>query len=211
MELSINWSLRGAQRRSNLRIKDCFASLATTLIRIGVILIMFIFCSSAFAEDIKEPNVAGQFYPGDKKSLSIQIDQCLDQAAPEEIKGDIFCLISPHAGYDFSGPTAAFGYKLIRDKTYKTVVVIGPSHYSGFNGIAVYPAGKFRTPLGDLEIDSDFAQKLLNPKQNISSYAQAFDKEHSIEVQLPFLQKTLTDFKIVPIVIGQCEYAALNQ
>ena len=239
MELSINWSLRGAQRRSNLRIKDCFASLAMTLIRIGVILIMFIFCSSAFAEDIKEPNVAGQFYPGDKKSLSAQIDQCLDQAEPEAVKGDILCLISPHAGYDFSGPTAAFGYKLIQGKTYgygysvahhrplaygcgyrkphhrplayKTVVVIGPSHYYGFNGIAVYPAGKFRTPLGDLEIDSDFAQKLLNPKQNISSYTQAFDKEHSIEVQLPFLQKTITDFKIVPIVIGQCEYAALNQ
>ena len=211
MELSINWSLRGAQRRSNLRIKDCFASLAMTLIRIGVILIMFIFCSSAFAEDIKEPNVAGQFYPGDKKSLSAQIDQCLNQAEPEAVKGDILCLISPHAGYDFSASVAAFGYKLIQGKTYKTVVVIGPSHYYGFNGIAVYPGGKFRTPLGDLEIDSDFAQKLLNPKQNISSYTQAFDKEHSVEVQLPFLQKTLTDFKIVPIVIGQCEYATLNQ
>src|SRR3989338_10333810 len=118
MELSINWSLRGAQRRSNLRIKDCFASLAMTLIRIGVIIIMFIFCSSAFAEDIKEPNVAGQFYPGDKKSLSAQLDQCLDQAEPEAVKGDILCLISPHAGYDFSGPTAAFGYKLIHGKTY---------------------------------------------------------------------------------------------
>mgnify|MGYP001618442073 CR=1 FL=1 len=189
------------------------------------LIIMFIFCSSAFAEGIKEPNVAGQFYPGDKKGLSSQIDECLNQAAPEGIKGDIFCLISPHAGYDFSGATAAFGYKLIQGKTYgcgyrkphhrplayKTVVVIGPSHYYGFNGIAVYPGGKFRTPLGDLEIDSGFAQKLLEPQQNISADIKAFNKEHSVEVQLPFLQKTLQDFKIVPIVVGQCEYAALNQ
>lgn len=172
---------------------------------------MFIFCSSAFAEGIKEPNVAGQFYPGDKKELSAQIDERLNQAHPKEIKGDILCLISPHAGYDFSGPTAAYGYKLIRGKTYKTVVVIGPSHYYGFNGIAVYPGGRFRTPLGDLEIDVDFAQKLLEPQQNISADIKAFNKEHSVEVQLPFLQKTLQDFKIVPIVVGQCEYITLNQ
>ena len=175
------------------------------------LIIMFIFCSSAFAEDIKEPNVAGQFYPADKKALSAQIDECLRLAKPEEIKGDIFCLISPHAGYDFSGATAAFGYKLIQGKTYRTVVVIGPSHYYGFNGIAVHPGGRFRTPLGDLEIDADFAQKLLEPQQNISADIKAFNKEHSVEVQLPFLQKTLQDFKIVPIVVGQCEYAALNQ
>lgn len=172
---------------------------------------MFIFCSSAFAEGIKEPNVAGQFYPGDKKGLSAQIDERLNQASPEEIKGDILCLISPHAGYDFCASVAAFGYKLIQGKTYKTVVVIGPSHYYGFNGIAVYPGGRFRTPLGDLEIDADFAQKLLEPQQNISADIKAFNKEHSVEVQLPFLQKTLQDFKIVPIVVGQCEYNTLNQ
>lgn len=189
------------------------------------LIIMFIFCSSAFAEGIKEPNVAGQFYPGDKKDLSAQIDECLRKANPEGVKGDILCLISPHAGYDFSGRTAAFGYKSIQGKTYRTVVVIGPSHYYGFNGIAVYPGGRFRTPLGDLEIDSDFAQKLLEPKhtpegdgatsdsrsQNISADIKAFNKEHSVETQLPFLQKTLQDFKIVPIVVGQCEYQTLNQ
>ena len=120
---------------------------------------------------------------------------------------------------------AAIGSRTIASLAYKTVVVIGPSHYYGFNGIAVYPGGKFRTPLGDLEIDADFAQKLLSPKhtpegdgaasdsrsQNISADIQAFNKEHSVEVQLPFLQKTLQDFKIVPIVVGQCEYQTLNQ
>src|SRR3989338_2284496 len=100
---------------------------------------IFYFLSSiCFAQDIKDPNVAGQFYPADKAALSGQIDSLLAKSAPEEIKGDIICLISPHAGYDFSGQTAAFGYKLIRGKPYKTVVVIGPSHYYGFKGISVY-------------------------------------------------------------------------
>lgn len=162
------------------------------------------------AQTIKEPNVAGQFYPEDKAALNQQIDPLLEKSASERISGDIFCLISPHAGYDFSGPTAAFGYKLIRNKPYKTVVIIGPSHYYGFNGISVYSSGKFRTPLGELEIDSDFAQKIINSGQNISFIPEAFDKEHSVEAQLPFLQKSLTDFRIVPIVVGDCEYQTLK-
>lgn len=161
-------------------------------------------------ENIKEPNVAGQFYPRDKNTLSQQIDGFIHQAAPEAIPGNIFCLISPHAGYEFSGPAAAFGYKLIKDKPYKTVVVIGPSHHYSFNGVSVYKEGKFRTPLGDVEIDSEFTHKILNPQQNIDFIPGAFEKEHSVEVQLPFLQRVLKDFKIVPIVIGDCGFEVLQ-
>lgn len=175
----------------------------------------FFFVSSllspvCLAQGIKEPNVAGQFYPADKAALNQQINLLLEKSAPERIGADIFCLISPHAGYDFSGLTAAFGYKLIRNKPYKTVVIIGPSHHYGFSGISVYASGKFRTPLGELEVDSDFAQKIINPGQNISFIPEAFDKEHSVEAQLPFLQKTLADFRIVPIVVGDCEYQILK-
>ncbi|TAN59427.1 AmmeMemoRadiSam system protein B [bacterium] len=165
---------------------------------------------NVFAQDIREPNVAGQFYPADKTALSRQIDLLLEKSAPERIGADIFCLISPHAGYDFSGQTAAFGYKLIRNKPYKTVVIIGPSHYYGFSGISVYASGSFRTPLGGLEIDSDFTQKIINPEQKIGFIPEAFDREHSVEVQLPFLQKSLADFKIVPIVTGDCGYQTLR-
>ncbi|MDO8749089.1 MAG: AmmeMemoRadiSam system protein B [Candidatus Omnitrophota bacterium] len=154
--------------------------------------------------------MAGQFYPADKDELSHKVENLLNAANPPLTTGEIFCLISPHAGYDFSGPTAALGYKLIKGRPYKTVVLLGPSHQYYFKGVSVYPSGKFQTPLGDLEVDSDFTQKIISPSQNISFIPQAFEKEHSIEVQLPFLQKTLDDFKIVPILIGDADLHGLN-
>lgn len=165
---------------------------------------------NAFTQDIKGPNVAGQFYPQNRNALSSLIDNLIAKVSLPEIKGDIFCLISPHAGYAFSGGTAAFGYKAIKDKPYTTVIILAPSHYYAFNKISVYKEGKFRTPLGDIEIDSSFTQKITNPSQSIEFIPQAFAKEHSLEVQLPFLQRALTGFKIVPIVIGDCAFEALD-
>src|SRR3990167_8636666 len=188
----------------------------------------FVFNSPGFGGEIKEPNVAGQFYPADKDELSLKVENLLNAANPQLAASgsttlatsEIFCLISPHAGYDFSGPTAARGYKLIKGRPYKTVVILGPSHQYYFKGISVYPAGKFQTPLGDLEVDSDFTRKIISPSaslrtdgersRTISFIPQAFEKEHSIEVQLPFLQKTLDDFKIVPILIGDADFQDLN-
>jgi len=180
---------------------------ASPVFGISAFLILF-FALGCFAQDIKEPNVAGAFYLADASELSETIDRFLNQANPEPIKAVIFALISPHAGYDFSGATAAFGYKLIKGKDYKTVIIIGPSHYYGFLGISVYPAGAFRTPLGEVAVDSEFAAKLIGAGKEIRFIPQAFQKEHSIEVQIPFLEKTLSDFKIVPIVIGQVDFAA---
>ncbi|MFA5362568.1 MAG: AmmeMemoRadiSam system protein B [Candidatus Omnitrophota bacterium] len=157
------------------------------------------------AEEIKEPNVAGSFYPSDPQELSLMIDGFLSAADPQPMPGQIFALISPHAGYPYSGTTAAFGYKLIRQRHYKTVVVIGTSHYFGFRGISVYPAGSFRTPLGDIEIDRDFAAALTKNSDMLFFEPRAFDEEHSVEVHLPFLQKTLSGFKIVPVVMGDCD------
>jgi len=158
----------------------------------------------SYAQEIKEPNVAGSFYPDNPQELSQMIDSFINAANPQALEGNIFALISPHAGYGFSGDTAAFGFKLIKDKPYKTVIVIGPSHYYGFSGVSIYPEGAFRTPLGDLEIDKEFAQRLLYKDKDISFEPGAFEKEHSVEVQLPFLQKVLSNFKIVPIVMGDC-------
>ncbi|MCM8795783.1 MAG: AmmeMemoRadiSam system protein B [Candidatus Omnitrophica bacterium] len=172
-------------------------------LKISLFLLVFI-SYKLYAEDIKQPSVAGSFYPDNPRELSEMIDKFLEIVKPEAIEADIFALISPHAGYGYSGQTASFGYKLIKDKSYKTVIVIGPSHYYGFSGVSVYPEGSFRTPLGDLEVDKEFAQKLLSQDPEIIFEPQAFQKEHSVEVQLPFLQKTLKDFKIVPIVMGDC-------
>jgi len=156
------------------------------------------------AQDIKLPNVAGSFYPDNPQELSAMIDGFLAAANPAPPAGEIFALVEPHAGYGFSGATAAFGYKLIQGKPYHTVVVIAPSHQYGFSGVSVYPQKAFRTPLGDVEIDTEFTGKLLNRDKDIVFDPAAFQKEHSLEVELPFLQKTLTGFKIVPIVMGDC-------
>ncbi len=172
--------------------------------------IIFLSCSlwlltfSLFALEVKQPNVAGAFYPDNPEELSGTIDNFLNTVNPAGPGGEIFALISPHAGYGFSGQTAAYGYKLIKEKPYTTVIVIGPSHQFGFDGASVYPEGAFRTPLGDLIIDEEFTRKLLDKTKEVYFLPQAFEKEHSVEVQLPFLQKSLKDFKIVPIVMGDC-------
>jgi len=165
---------------------------------------IFHFIPLAFGGDLKQPSAAGAFYPNNPAQLSQMIEGFLSAAQPEPMPGEIFALISPHAGYGYSGQTAAFGYKLIKGKPYKTVIILGPSHRYGFNGVSVYPQGIFRTPLGDLEIDAEFSQKLLSKDTEIRFVPEAFSQEHSVEVQLPFLQKVLSGFKIVPIVLGYC-------
>ena len=155
--------------------------------------------------DIVGPNVAGEFYPQNAKELSSMLDNMLNAADPTMIeKCGILALICPHAGYEYSGKTAAYGYKLIKGFNYKTVVVIGPSHRYSFDGVSVYKNGIFMTPLGGIEVDTDFSQKLLSKEDDVFFDPLAFKNEHSIEVQLPFLQKTLSGFKIVPIVMGDC-------
>jgi len=203
-----------AERKSpeyGIKVKSKNAEVKTTsqkskflILTFGFTFCVLTFPFSCFAQDIKQPNVAGAFYPDNSTELSQMIDNFLNAANPEPIEGEIFALISPHAGYGFSGQTAAYGYKLIKDKPYKTVILLGTSHYYGFSGVSIYPQGIFRTPLGDLEIDKEFSQKLLSKDKDIFFETAAFAKEHSLEVQLPFLQKVLTNFKIVPIVMGDC-------
>ncbi|MDD5431360.1 MAG: AmmeMemoRadiSam system protein B [Candidatus Omnitrophica bacterium] len=177
----------------------------------------FLFCAlclvscACFAQVCKEPNVAGAFYPDNKEQLSKLIGIFLNNANPEKIDAEVLAIICPHAGYGFSGQTAAFGYKLIKDKPYKTVVILGTSHQYGFSGVSIYKEGKFRTPLGDVEVDNEFTKKLLDKEEEVSYLPQAFDKEHSVEVQIPFLQKTLSDFKIVPVVIGDCSFSTIQR
>jgi AmmeMemoRadiSam system protein B/AmmeMemoRadiSam system protein A len=158
------------------------------------------------AQDVKEPNVAGAFYPADPQELSSMIEGFLAKAKPEQMEGEIFALISPHAGYGYSGATAAFGYKLIEGKPYKMVIVIATSHRYAFSGVSVYPEGVFRTPLGEISVDSEFTAKLLNKISEVKFVPEAFSQEHSLEVQLPFLQKTLAYFKVVPIIMRDCSF-----
>lgn len=170
---------------------------------------IFSFCSNCLAS-VKQPEFGGKFYPSSEIELSAMIDNLLENAAANPASGEIFMLISPHAGYGFSGQTAAFGYKLIKNKNYKTVIILGTSHHQAFNGAALYKEGSFTTSLGEIRIDEEFVKSILDKNPEVFQDEAAFSNEHSIEVQLPFLQKVLPESLvtegggIVPVVIGDC-------
>ncbi len=158
--------------------------------------------SAGCTEQVKEPAVAGTFYPSDKKELKESVDTFLSK--PKKVQRDdrLIAVISPHAGYRYSGQVAAYGYREIKDSNIKKVILIGASHHAGFKGASVYTKGKFKTPLGDVEINEKLAASLLSDNADVKFYPEAYEKEHSLEVQLPFLQTVLKDFTIIPILIG---------
>ncbi len=165
--------------------------------------------NTGFSE-IKKPNVAGLFYPSDRKKLISQIQEFLKEAQLPSIKGKVKALIAPHAGYIYSGPIAAYSFKTVRNESYKTVLILGPSHYVYFEGISIYPRGAFETPLGIVEIDTQISEMILEKFKKASLRKEAFSKEHSVEVEIPFLQVVLEKgFKIVPIVVGDLSYQDL--
>ncbi len=172
------------------------------------VLLMFFpilaFISYSFSASVKKADFSGQFYPSGAKELKSMLKSMLEPTVAGSPYGDILVLVSPHAGYGYSGQTAAYGYKLISNKPYKTVIVLGTSHNKLFKGAAVYPQGSFETDLGFLEVDEGFTRKLAEGCPGIFIDGSVFDNEHSVEVQLPFLQEVLSGFKIVPMVAGDC-------
>jgi len=160
---------------------------------------------------VKQPEFNGQFYPAGKKELSVMLDKMLEGPGVNPISGEILVLISPHAGYGYSGQTAAYGYRLIKGKPYKTVVILGTSHHKLFSGAAVYPRGAFETSLGISKIDDEFVNDLISKGPDIFVDETVFHGEHSVEVQLPFLQRVLGDFKIVPVLLGDCSLASCKK
>ncbi len=177
-----------------------------------LILFSFLSCNLSQAKqdrEVKSPNVSGSFYPRTPATLSKMIDDILKKTKIPK-KSDfrqVAGLICPHAGYIYSGAVAGYSYKTIQGGNYKTVIIIGPSHYQQLDKIAIYKSGYFQTPLGEVPVDSNFADSLLEENNDIEHLPRAFEKEHSIEVQIPFLQKCLTDFKIVPIIISNQSFA----
>ncbi len=154
---------------------------------------------------IREPAVAGMFYPDDPVLLQQQIDQLLatDTAATEPPKA----LIVPHAGYIYSGPVAASAYAQLAPVRHRIrrVVLLGPAHRVAFNGLAASSAGYFETPLGVVPVDQVAQEKILMlPQVHVRDDAHA--QEHSLEVQLPFLQTVLDQFKLIPLVVGDASH-----
>lgn len=152
----------------------------------------------------RKPTVAGQFYPGRSDELNAQLIKLFADAVPKKSKNDVLAILSPHAGYVFSGPVAASSFnQLDARKEYQTVFVIGSSHRTMFDGASIYNKGHYETPLGVVKVDLETANFLINKNDVFKFNSDAHAYEHSLEVQLPFLQHVLeTDFKIVPVVIA---------
>ena len=156
--------------------------------------------------NVRESVLAGSWYQSNPDALRKEIAKYFDAVKmPEYVKSDanIVGLVVPHAGHQYSGPCAAYGYSLITGKSYKRVIIMGPSHRVGFSGVSVTNATHYETPLGKIPVDRTACDKLLQDSKLFSYQAVADKNEHSIEIQLPFLQTVLADgYKIVPLVVG---------
>lgn len=179
-----------------------------TLVSVLFFVLFIPSCTRAQNKTMVRPSaLAGSWYPADKDSLKKAITGYLQPASAQKSNNDVspyrtVALIEPHAGYAYSGKAAASGYNLIKGRHYKRVIILAPSHYAYFRGISLSPADYFETPLGRVPVDRNACGILLK-KSGFSSDAGAHSKEHSIEIQLPFLQSVLEDFKIVPLLVGE--------
>jgi len=155
------------------------------------------------AQGVRKAAKAGQFYDADPAALSARIDGFLAAAngagtvSPDRIRA----IIVPHAGFIYSGRVAGQAYNLVRGRDIATVVILGPSHHVGFEGASIYPEGGFETPLGIAEVDAPSAKALIRAS-GFAYIPEAHVEEHSLEVQVPFIQKVLPKAKIVPVVLG---------
>jgi AmmeMemoRadiSam system protein B len=150
---------------------------------------------------IRPAAVAGTWYPGSAGALTRDVDAYVD-AAGEWSGGEIRAVVAPHAGLMFSGHVGAYAYKAAATQSFDVTVLVGPSHYVAFDGVALYPDGAFATPLGDAPIDEDAARK-LQASPIVRVLPNAHQREHSLEMQLPFLRRLVPDTRIVPLLMGR--------
>jgi len=151
----------------------------------------------------RQPCVAGRFYPSDPRELTNEIEAYFNEALPKNTE-NVLAIITPHAGYVYSGLVAASSFNQIDpNKEYEHIFIIGSSHRTYFEGASIYSKGNYETPLGTVKVDLELANQLIDDNKVFTFNKEAHLQEHSLEVQVPFLQlKMKKDFKIVPIVMG---------
>ena len=160
-------------------------------------------------QSVRHSVIAGSWYPGTKAGLTHTIDEYLGRVAAEPlVPGQLIGLICPHAGYAYSGPTAAYAYHQLRGRDVETVVLMGPSHRAWVGDYAVSVEDAYETPLGLVPLDLDFIAALAS---RVSLTRVRRDAEHSLEIQLPFLQRRLADFRLVPIMMSADDPAVARQ
>jgi AmmeMemoRadiSam system protein B/AmmeMemoRadiSam system protein A len=161
--------------------------------------------------EVRKPAVAGAFYPDNPKVLAQEADRFLASVPHQPLPGRLIALAAPHAGYVYSGQVAAYAYKQIEGKTFDTVILIGSSHRAYFSGASLYDGGAYETPLGLVPVNVKMAREMMSLNKGLRHVPQAHMAEHSLEVQLPFLQRLLGNFRILPIVLGpRCSFEELE-
>lgn len=153
---------------------------------------------------IRKAAVAGAWYPGTAAALGAAVDGHLANADRDarDVTGMLTALICPHAGLMYSGPVAAYAYRLLRGRTFDVAILVGPSHFVGFDGVSIYASGGFDTPYGVVPIEQQLAQALLAASPIVREHPAAHTREHSLEMQLPFLTRLTPAAAIVPLVMG---------
>jgi len=153
------------------------------------------------AGGVRQSVIAGTWYPGQPDALRRTLEGYLADAKKLELEGELKALISPHAGYAYSGPTAAYAYKQLEDgPAFDTVAVLSPIHQAYLGRFAVTKASHYETPLGLVEVDAELVEAL---GKEVTLERVGFDGEHSLEIQLPFLQQVLGDFTLLPVMMGE--------
>jgi AmmeMemoRadiSam system protein B len=147
--------------------------------------------------------VAGSWYPGSADAITREVDGYLEEAAVAPLPGRLVALVSPHAGLRYSGPVAAYGYSLLRGRRALCVVLVGPSHRVAFDGVAVHARGAWETPLGRAPIDEEVAAAVLAAGDGVAFEDDGLHREeHSLEMQMPFLQRLVPSLRVVPLLMG---------
>jgi AmmeMemoRadiSam system protein B/AmmeMemoRadiSam system protein A len=163
------------------------------------------------SREVRQAAVAGAFYPSDPKELSAMIDDLLARVSGPPVTDQILAVVAPHAGYVYSGPVAAYTYAALKGRKFSRVVVIAPSHDVAFDFTSIYEGDAYATPLGNVPVDKAFARQLVKMSSTMQLSTKGHDPtpeggEHAIEVELPWLQKVLGNFELVPIVMGDQSY-----
>lgn len=156
-------------------------------------------------ENIRKAVVAGSFYPSNREVLRKYIDNYLEKAQLTETYDQALGIVSPHAGYLYSGACAAFGYRVLRQGHFKKAVILAPSHQAGGFFYSVGNYDYYETPLGKIKTDTEILEQ-LKKDSNFISHPYAHIREHSLEMQLPFLQVIGSEFELIPILVGNQSY-----
>jgi AmmeMemoRadiSam system protein B/AmmeMemoRadiSam system protein A len=154
------------------------------------------------SDNIRKSSIAGSWYPDNPRILRTCLSDFFQRVAEESIPGNIIGLLAPHAGYIYSGQVAAYAYKMLQGHIFDAVIIIGPSHRFPFRGVSIYDQGGYETPLGTVPVDGHLADRIKAESRLVLTIPSAHVQEHSIEIQLPFLQYVLGEFSFVPLLMG---------